>query len=147
MTHTVAAPSGPYYKHGLTYIPAWISNYIHYKVWDKITYPFPNLSGANHVSKWGTIIISCLIAVNLHQFVNVTASPLQPQCWRGKSEKYGYMDYMNPTQIITITQQNWYLCGQVILALRWNRVPFANRNELSYGFSNLIHIRPLLIHT
>ena len=21
---------------------AWLSNYIHYKVWDEITYPFPN---------------------------------------------------------------------------------------------------------
>ena len=27
----------PFYKHGLTLIPAWISNYIHYKVWDEIT--------------------------------------------------------------------------------------------------------------
>ena len=24
-------------------IPAWISNYIHYKVWDEMTYPFANL--------------------------------------------------------------------------------------------------------
>ena len=24
-------------------MPAWISNYIHYKVWDEITFPFPNL--------------------------------------------------------------------------------------------------------
>ena len=23
----------------------WISNYIHFKVWDKITYPFPNFNG------------------------------------------------------------------------------------------------------
>ena len=22
--------------------PAWISNYIHYNVWEEITYPFPN---------------------------------------------------------------------------------------------------------
>ena len=29
--------------HGLTLILAWINNYIHYNVWDKITYPFPNL--------------------------------------------------------------------------------------------------------
>ena len=27
-------------------IPAWISNYIHYKVWDEITYPFLNFNGA-----------------------------------------------------------------------------------------------------
>ena len=26
-------------------IPAWISNYTHYKVWDEITCPFPNFNG------------------------------------------------------------------------------------------------------
>ena len=35
-----------YTKHGLTLIPAQISNYLHYKVWDEITYPFPNFNGA-----------------------------------------------------------------------------------------------------
>ena len=29
----------PFYWHGLTLIPAWISIYLHYKVWDEITYP------------------------------------------------------------------------------------------------------------
>ena len=29
----------PLYQHGLTSIPAWISNYIHYKVGDEVTYP------------------------------------------------------------------------------------------------------------
>ena len=28
------------YQHGLTLIPAWISNYIHYKVWDEIAFSF-----------------------------------------------------------------------------------------------------------
>ena len=37
---------GSLYKHGLTLIPVWISNYIHHKVWDEITYPFPNFNGA-----------------------------------------------------------------------------------------------------
>ena len=36
----------PFYKHGLTLVPAWISNYIHYKVWDEITYPFLNFNSA-----------------------------------------------------------------------------------------------------
>ena len=40
------APRGPFYKHGLTLIPAWISDYIHYKVWYEITYPFLNVNGA-----------------------------------------------------------------------------------------------------
>ena len=39
-------PVGPFYKHVLTLIPAWIGNYIHYKVWDEITYQFLNFSGA-----------------------------------------------------------------------------------------------------
>ena len=30
----------------LGFIPAWISNYIYYKVWDEIAYPFLNFNGA-----------------------------------------------------------------------------------------------------
>ena len=30
---------------GLLFL-TWINNYIHYKVWDEITYPFPNFNGA-----------------------------------------------------------------------------------------------------
>ena len=36
----------PIYQHGLTIIPAWLSKYGHYKVWNKITYLFLNLSSA-----------------------------------------------------------------------------------------------------
>ena len=37
---------GPFYLHGLTLIPAWMSKYIQYKVWDEITYLFLNFNGA-----------------------------------------------------------------------------------------------------
>ena len=40
-----------FYKHGLTLIPARLSNCIHYKVWGEITYPFPNLCPVR-VWKW-----------------------------------------------------------------------------------------------
>ena len=33
------------YQHGLTLIPAWISNYTHYNRWNGITYPFLNFNG------------------------------------------------------------------------------------------------------
>ena len=36
----------PFHYHGLTLIPACKSNYIHYKVWVEIIYPFPNFNGA-----------------------------------------------------------------------------------------------------
>ena len=50
----IGSPSGQYkycmtrahfYKHSLTLIPAWISNYMPGKVWDEITYPFLNFNG------------------------------------------------------------------------------------------------------
>ena len=41
------SPIGPFYWHGLTIIPAWISNYIYYEVWDEITYPLWNFNGVN----------------------------------------------------------------------------------------------------
>ena len=34
-----------FYQYGLTLISTRISNYIHYKMWDEITYPFLNHSG------------------------------------------------------------------------------------------------------
>ena len=37
--------SGTFYRHGLTFIPAWISNHMPSKVWVEITYPFQNFSG------------------------------------------------------------------------------------------------------
>ena len=37
----------------LTLIRAWLINYIHYDVWDEITYPFQNFSSCTaHVWKW-----------------------------------------------------------------------------------------------
>ena len=39
--------SGPFYWRGLTLILERISNYIHYKVWDEITYPFINFNGCS----------------------------------------------------------------------------------------------------
>ena len=44
---------GPFYYHGLALIPARLSNYIHYTVWDEIAYPFPNFNGVTiEVSEW-----------------------------------------------------------------------------------------------
>ena len=38
--------SGTFYWHGSILIPAQLTVYIHYKLWNEITYPFPNLNGA-----------------------------------------------------------------------------------------------------
>ena len=34
------------YEQGLTWIPAWMSNNIHFSMRDEITYPFPSFNGA-----------------------------------------------------------------------------------------------------
>ena len=38
----------PFYNDGLTLIPAWRSNHIPSRVWDEITYPFPNFKGCHY---------------------------------------------------------------------------------------------------
>ena len=59
----------PFYWHGFTLLSAWISNYIHYKMWDEITHPFPNFNSANvEVWEW----ISSFIP---HFAGNVITSP------------------------------------------------------------------------
>ena len=49
-------PLGPFYKNGLTLIPAWISNCVYYKVWDEITNPSSNFNGVT-VEVWVWISI------------------------------------------------------------------------------------------
>ena len=39
--------AGTFYYHSLTFVPAWISNYIHYKVRGEIIYPFQRLQSWN----------------------------------------------------------------------------------------------------
>ena len=47
------------YWHLTFLIPAWISNYNHYKVWDEITYAFPNLNSVTvEVCEWINNLIS-----------------------------------------------------------------------------------------
>ena len=45
---------GPFYYYGFTLIAETINNDINYKVFDEITYSFPNLSSAT-VEIWDTL--------------------------------------------------------------------------------------------
>ena len=64
-------PSGPYYWHALTLIPAWISNRMPSKVRGEITYPFLNVSGCTfEVKEWINNFIP-------HFILDVIAYP----CW------------------------------------------------------------------
>ena len=66
----------PFYGQELTLIPAWIRDYIHFTVWDAITYPFLNLNGAAvDVWEWISNFTHTLL-------VAVITSP----CWEKRSE-------------------------------------------------------------
>ena len=48
--------------HGGQETSAWINNYIHYKVWNEITNPFPNFNGATvEVWEWISNIVPYFI--------------------------------------------------------------------------------------
>ena len=40
------SPRGPFYEHRLNSIPTWISYYMHRRVWNEMTDPFPNINDA-----------------------------------------------------------------------------------------------------
>ena len=72
-------PRAPFYKHGLTSIPAWISKHIHYEVWNEITYPFCNFKGATiEVWEW----ISDFIWEWISDFIShITGHVITYPCW------------------------------------------------------------------
>ena len=64
-------PWAPFTKQGLTLIPACISNHMASKVWDEITYPFPNLNG------WSVEVWEWISHFIPHSIMDVITYP----CW------------------------------------------------------------------
>ena len=58
---------GPFHCCGLTLITAWISNYIHYEMWDEITYPPPNFQHCSRAAiegwEWISNFIHTLLGI------------------------------------------------------------------------------------
>ena len=68
------APCSPFYWHGLTQIPACKSNFIQYKVWDELIYPFLNFNAETvEVWEWITIWFHTLLGMQLliHDWIKV----------------------------------------------------------------------------
>ena len=74
--YTNKSAPGPFYWHGLTSIPAWISNYIHYKVWNEISYHFPDFIGGT-IEVWNGEVTSShvLLAIWILIHADITAYP------------------------------------------------------------------------
>ena len=94
MHQAIKQPSGPpfFNQNDVILILAWKSNYIHYKVWDEITYPFPNVNSAttlywtcDYLSMLGLKIMPCYqkgsqlwykITYFAHRILNWKTAPL-----------------------------------------------------------------------
>ena len=58
------------------YVPAWISNYIHYKVRDVISYTFPNFNGCTiEVREWKSNLTYILLGIWLHIRAGIKINP------------------------------------------------------------------------
>ena len=61
-TFALNCVQGPLYNHGYTFIPALINNQIFWRVWNEITYLFPNFNGCiADVWEWISNLISQFI--------------------------------------------------------------------------------------
>ena len=76
--------SSPFYKHGLTLIPAWISDHILSKVWDEIIYPFSNFNDCTvEVGEWISNFIPHFIFRNGCDYLSMLGSKLNQISKRG----------------------------------------------------------------
>ena len=88
---------GPCFKHGLTLNPAWISNYNGSKVWDEISYPFPNFNGAAvEVWKWNSNFIPQL-----------TGYVITYRCWASR------VTFNLRCLDVHMTSLQWCTCGEM----------------------------------
>ena len=87
----------PFFWHGLTQIPAWVSNYKKIKVRDEITYPFPNFKDGmgmekqSHTSLAVWLLMHAVIKVNPCQWQRPLMRNLisLKRCqWCGRSAQY-----------------------------------------------------------
>ena len=68
--HCPSTISDTFYQNGLTLIPAWICNHIHFKEWDEIIYPFLNFSGAT-IEVWEQILNNFIQHLTGHAGIKV----------------------------------------------------------------------------
>ena len=100
--------SSPFYWHGLTVIPAWISNYTHYKVLDEITCPFPNFNGVTvEVWEWTSNSIPHFTGIARHRgFASLTHSKSQSRIVVTSAAAHGRI-------VKTVKKVTTYMVGTV----------------------------------
>ena len=116
---------GPFYFHpGLTLIPAWINNYIHYKVRDEITYPFLNFNGCTVELYWKCDFLSILGLKTIH------VSKGAPGEWTNKCR----FDRELCTQFVVCDVHVWATLSRGINRSAW----INTRNDLIPSWAGLV---------
>ena len=74
--HAKMVARSSFYNHGVIWIQAWISNYIHHKAWYEMNYPFSNLNVAIvKVKAWISISSHTLPGVRLVIHTGIKFNP------------------------------------------------------------------------
>ena len=121
------AASGPLTRYKLTLIQRWISNCIHYKVWDKITYPFPN-SNVCTVEVW-----EWLCNIIPHFIGYVITNPCSNQSWTMLVE--WEPELQSPAPPACIAKNVWHYKSDADLL-----IPCSRMKCLAYNFlSDALH--------
>ena len=109
---------GYFYWHGLTLIPAWISNHIPSKMWDEITYPFPNITGPT-IEVWEWIGSSIP-----HLIMNVITYPHWDKGPQGGRFKNTYeLLNVRALKISKLHKNHIFQCMGKIFCVEFQRVP------------------------
>ena len=91
--------------------PAWISNYIHYKVYDEIIYPFPKFNGAAiELWEWISYFISHFIGNGVTSQISSNSTFCSTAC-------FGLATKKSPKLMMTSSNGNIFritghLCGE-----------------------------------
>ena len=108
--HTIACPhdpvGAPFVWHGITLFSAWISNYLHYEVWDEITRPITNSRGCTlEVWQWKNNFIPYSIGhvITLPCWVKVPHSYL----WVFQTGSYPLCSPIIQTDDLPLSQAKW----------------------------------------
>ena len=89
---------GPFRFYDLTLIPAWIRDYIHYKVWDEINHPLSNSNSAAFEAWHGFIISTHFTLLSVWLLIHAVVKIGQPQISKS----------LWPNALLDITTKDFY---------------------------------------
>ena len=105
----------------INFDPEWISNYIHYNVWDEITYPFLNFNGQTIDVRNGQVISSTLYqACDYLSMLGLKLNHVVKEA-SDRNEHWSSM-VITSEILICLVVQNPIKMGLILITLIWSKV-------------------------